>query len=155
MIKFRDFKALTTKGKDATRFWARRPSGFAERMFLATLLLLLAVAPSGLAANRDLEVTDVESTRFEGERAGFSGVVKVNRQKPIDGLLLTLEFLDAQGVLLSIQRQAIAEGALTAGDEVAFDLEGRDVPRAVSFRVVMFDSKKMLLSVDGAGPYPF
>jgi hypothetical protein len=131
----------------------RRRARLVVHALLSVLLLTLPPAIT-LAAEKDVEVVDVESARFDG-KAEFTGMVKVTRQKPIEGLLLTLEFLDAQGSLLTIQKQAIEDKQLNLGDEVFFDLEGRDVPRAVSFRVVMYDSKGMVLSVSGGGPYPF
>ena len=131
----------------------RRPARLVARALLSVLLLTLPPVIS-LAAEKDVEVADVESARFEG-KAEFAGMVKVTRQKPIEGLLLTIEFLDAQGVLLTIQKQAIEDKQLNLGDEVPFDLEGRDVPRAVSIRIVMYDSKGMPLSVSGGGPHPF
>jgi hypothetical protein len=131
----------------------RRRARLVVHALLSVLLLTLPPVIT-LAAEKDVEVVDVESARFDG-KAEFTGMVKVTRQKPIEGLLLTLEFLDAQGSLLTIQKQAIEDKQLNLGDEVFFDLEGRDVPRAVSFRVVMYDSKGMVLSVSGGGPYPF
>jgi len=153
MLDLRNLKVCGAAEKTSARISARRPARFLECVLLAALLLTLKPAVS-LAANRDVEVAGVESARFGG-RAGFTGVVKINREKPIEGLVLTLEFLDAQGVLLTIQKQSIDDRLLAAGDEVPFDLEGRDVPRAVSFRIVMHDSKKRGLSVAGEGPHPF
>jgi hypothetical protein len=68
---------------------------------------------------------------------------------------MSLEFIDAQGVLLTILKQDLEQGEVNAGDEIEFDLGGRDVPRAVSFQIVMYDSRQERLSVAGGGPHPF
>jgi hypothetical protein len=127
--------------------------GFFRAAALCLAALALAV---GLPAQKasDVEVAQIESTRFEGE-AGFTGLIKVTRPRPIKGLVMSLEFFDAQGVLLTILKQDIEQGDVNTGDEIEFDLGGKDVPRAVSFRIVMHDSRDERLSVAGGGPHPF
>jgi hypothetical protein len=126
--------------------------------FLRAAVLCLAVLaltpclPAQKAA--EVEVAQIETTRFEGE-AGFTGLIKVARPRPIKGLVMSLEFFDAQGVLLTILKQDIEDGEVNAGDEIEFDLGAKDVPRAVSFRIVMRDSREERLSVAGGGPHPF
>jgi hypothetical protein len=127
--------------------------GFFRAAALCLAVLALAV---GLPAQKasEVEVAQIETTRFEGQ-AGFTGRIKVKRQRPIRGLVMSLEFFDAQRVLLTILKQDIEQGEVNAGDEIEFDLGGKDVPRAVSFRVVMHDSRDEQLSVAGGGPHPF
>ena len=126
--------------------------GFFRAAALCLAVLALAV---GLPAQKasEVEVAQIESTRFDGE-AGFTGLIKVTRSR-IKGLVMSLQFFDARGVLLTILKQDIEQGDVNAGDEIEFDLGGKDVPRAVSFRVVMHDSRDEQLSVAGGGPHPF
>jgi hypothetical protein len=116
------------------------------------VLALVSVLPGQKAS--DLEVAQIDTTRFEGQ-AGFMGLIKITKPRPIKGLVMSLEFFDARGVLLTILKQDIEDGEVNAGDEIEFDLGGKDVPRAVSFRIVMYDSRKERLSVAGGGPHPF
>jgi hypothetical protein len=142
----------------SSRHWPTRVVTVLPRLFRVAVLCLtvpLLAAPVLLAQKpSDVEVVQIETTRFAG-KAGFTGSIKVTKDKPIKGLLMSLEFLDAQGVLLTILKQDIEDGEVAAGDKIEFDLGTRDVPRAVSFLIVMDDSRGERLLVAGAGPHPF
>ena len=111
---------------------------------------ILVAAPTALAAQEEppkksgVEVTEIETSFGEGA-IRFEGSVTSHRKKPIPGLVMQLEFFDSTGALLNILNQTIEEDAVEKGDEV---------PRAVSFRVVMFSGRGKQLRTSRAGPYP-
>ena len=76
----------------------------------------------------------------------FEGSVTAHRKKPIPGLVMQLEFFDSTGALLNILKQTIEEDVVERGDEIDFYLVCDEVPRAVSFRVVMFSGRGKRLS---------
>lgn len=84
----------------------------------------------------------------------YEGDVKNVSEKPLTGLTMRVEFLDVDGVLASAQKIEIEEGALQPGEERHFSIQGRDVPRAVSFRVSFTSRGDHDLYTSGAGPYP-
>ncbi len=120
---------------------------------------LLVAAPSALAAQQDppkktgVEITEME-TSFDEGAIRFEGSVTAHRKKPIPGLVMQLEFFDSTGALLNILNQTIEEDAVERGDGIEFYLVCDEVPRAVSFRVVMFSGRGTRLRTSQAGPYP-
>ena len=93
-------------------------------------------------------------TSFDEGAIRFEGSVTSHRKKPIPGLVMQLEFFDSTGALLNILNQTIEEDAVEKDDEVDFYLVCDEVPRAVSFRVVMFSGRGKRLRTSQAGPYP-
>ena len=120
---------------------------------------LLVAAPTALAAQEEplkksgVEITAIE-TSFDEGAIRFEGSVTSHRKKPIPGLVMQLEFFDSTGALLNILNQTIEEDAVEKGDEIDFYLICDEVPRAVSFRVVMFSGRGKQLRTSRAGPYP-
>ena len=120
---------------------------------------LLVAAPSALVAQQDppkktgVEITEME-TSFDESGMNFEGSITSHRKKPIPGLVMQLEFFDSTGALLNILNQTIEEEAVEKGNEVDFYLVCDEVPRAVSFRVVIFSGRGQQLRTSRAGPYP-
>ncbi len=120
---------------------------------------LLVAAPTALIAQEKpakksgVEITEIETSFGEGGMR-FEGSVTSHRKKPIPGLVMQLEFFDSTGALLNILNQTIEEDAVEKGDEIDFYLVCDEVPRAVSFRVVMFSGRGKQLRTYRAGPYP-
>jgi hypothetical protein len=101
----------------------------------------------------DIAILKMSSIRQAGT-IEYEGDLKVTAAKPLNGLLMRVEFLDADGVLLSAQKIEIEEGTLSPGEERHISVQGHDVPRAVSFRISFTDRAKRDLATGGAGPYP-
>jgi len=123
-----------------------------RRTFLG-ILGATAAAAQRKARKADVDVLRMSSTRQEG-RIAYQGALKVTAEKPINGLILQLEFFESRGVLLSQQKIQIEERTLLPGDEREFDFQGLDVPRAVRFKVLACDRGNRDLTVSGEGPYP-
>ena len=126
----------------------------------AIALTVLLAAPSLALPQRkkpprppDIQILKVSSSRQEGV-IRFDGELKVTADHPLNGLVLQLHFFDTGGVLLTIQKLAIEEGAVQPGDEKQISVQGNDVPRAVSFRIEVGDRTGRDLSVKGGGPFP-
>lgn len=101
----------------------------------------------------DIHILKVSSVRQEG-RIAYEGSYKITGVRPVAGLVIHLEFLESRGILLSMQKIRLEDAALQPGEEREFEVQGKDVPRAVSFRVTATDAGGRDLYVTGAGPYP-
>lgn len=122
-------------------------------------LLLLAVVAGGLCSapaakkpDPGVEIAEIQSTRQEGE-VGFEGTIRVHG-KPIEGLILHIEYLDSRGALLSIQKMQIEQRVIEPGEELNFLLGGNDVPRAVKFEIKVTDGHRMEVRTVNGGPHP-
>jgi hypothetical protein len=120
---------------------------------LAAAALLAAPPQKKKPRPPDVEVVKISSLRQEG-RIAYEGTLKVTGETPVAGLVLHLSFYESRGVLLSMQKIQLETAQLAPGQERQFDVQGKDVPRAVSFRVSATDGAGRDLNVAGAGPYP-
>ena len=132
---------------------------FFEFSIILWTVTVLVAAPIALIAQEEppkkfgVEITEIETSFDEGGMS-FEGSVTAHRKKPIPGLVMQLEFFDSTGALLNILKQTIEEDAVESSDEIDFYLVCDKVPRAVSFRVVMFSGRGKRLRTSQAGPYP-
>jgi hypothetical protein len=126
-----------------------------RRQFLQTALAAPAVAQKAQRQPRppDIHVVRISSVRQEGVIT-YEGAVKVTGERPITGLLLVFEFLATTKLLLSMQKIQMEPEIMRPGEEHSFHFQGRDVPRAVSFRLSAQDSAGRDLRLLGEGPYP-
>ncbi len=67
---------------------------------------------------------------------------------------MQFEFYDSGGDLLTIQSIKVDDATLPPGEEKHFQVQGRDVPRAVKFTVSASEVGGKGLSLSGTGPYP-
>ena len=121
-------------------------------LFLAVAAGILCSAVAAKKPKPGVEITEITSTRQEGE-VGFEGKIRVHG-KPLEGLILHIEFLDSRGALLSIQKMQIEERLIEPGEEVNFLLGGNDVPRAVRFEIKVTDGRQMEIRTVNGGPHP-
>ena len=101
----------------------------------------------------DLELVKIDSVRQEGGIV-FEGDIKVTGEKAFVGLVMRFEFYDSGGELLTIQKIQIEEATILPAEKKHFQVQGRDVPRAVRYTVSASDlgGKELLLGRNG--PYP-
>ena len=57
-------------------------------------------------------------------------------------------------MLLSMQKIQVGDATLKPGEDRRFQVQGNDVPRAVSFRLSATDCSGRDLNLAGVGPYP-
>ncbi len=100
----------------------------------------------------DIEIVTIASLRQEGT-VEYEGIWRVTGNRPVTGLVIRLEFLDSGGRMVSAQSMELEAGTLQPGEEREFHIQGRDVPRAVRFRISVTDRKGRDLTIAGAGPY--
>jgi hypothetical protein len=130
-----------------------------RREFLRTAMALPALCPAASAqANRRRSRSDIEIVRLSTRRQQgvitYEGVLKLTADRRIPGLRLIFEFFATTKALLSMQKIVIEEGSLEPGEGHRFEVQGDDVPRAVSFRVSAEQVNGLELRLAGAGPYP-
>ncbi len=124
-----------------------------RREFLAALAALPQQKPKRQPRPPDLQIARIASTRQEG-RIAYEGDLKVTGERPLNGLILQFEFFESRRVLLSMQKIEVESGTLMPGEERHFNVQGADVPRAVSFRLSGSETNGRELSVAGGGPHP-
>ncbi len=100
----------------------------------------------------DLEILKVSSVRQEGS-ISYEADLKITGEKPIAGLVLRIDFFESRGDLLTMQKIAVDEETIPPGTEKHFSFQGKDVPRAVNFRIGAIDGRNRDLSVARPGPY--
>ena len=124
-----------------------------RRSFLAALDLAALPAQKKQQRKPDIEIVRIVSTRQEG-RISYDGTLKVTGEKPVAGIVLQFEFFESRRVLLSMQKIQVEDATLMPGEERRFQVQGNDVPRAVSFRLSATDASGRDLNLAGVGPYP-
>jgi hypothetical protein len=132
------------------------PDSVTRRIFLAVPAALACPAwPQKKKPEHklpDLEILKISSQRQEGSIT-YEGDVKVSGEKPITGLVLRIEFFESRGDLLTMQKIVVDDETIPPGGEKHFLIQGKDVPRAVSFRIAAVDRGGRDLSVARPGPY--
>lgn len=121
-------------------------------LFLAVVAGSLCSAFAAKKPKPGVEITEIQSTRQEGE-VGFEGTIRVHG-KPLEGLILHIEYLDSRGALLSIQKMQIEERLIEPGEDLRFLLGGNDVPRAVKYEIKVTDGHNMEVRTVNGGPHP-
>jgi len=119
------------------------------RFAVAAYVCVAFAAPK---AKPGVEITEVQSTRQEGE-VGFEGTIRIHG-KPLRGLILHIEYFDSRGALLTIQKMQIEERLIEPGEELDFLLGGNDVPRAVKYEIKVTDGHNMEIRTVNGGPHP-
>jgi hypothetical protein len=100
----------------------------------------------------DLEILVIKGQRIP-ERVAIDGRVKNTGVKPIEGLLLLIDFLSSDNVLLTTKKGPVEAELLQPGEEAEFRLEVGDPVRSVRFRVNAENSEGRDLRVENNGPF--
>ena len=121
-------------------------------LFLAVLAGSLCAAIAAKKPKPGVEITEIQSTRQEGE-VGFEGTIRVHGKR-LEGIILHIEYFDSRGALLSIQKMQIEQRLIEPDEELNFLLGGNDVPRAVKFEIKVTDGHNMEVRTVNGGPHP-
>ena len=101
----------------------------------------------------EVEIVRIHTTRQAG-RIVYDGTYRIRGIRPVNGLVLHLSFFESRGGMVSQQKIELETSALSPGEERSFEVQGRDVPRAVRFTVAATDRGGRDLNLTGPGPYP-
>jgi hypothetical protein len=127
--------------------------------FLAAALLLCFVLPAPAQKNKnkkglpELQVVSIKLHRESG-LLSIEGSVKNISEKPMRGVVLFLEFLEAGNHMISRMQTDITEEELAPNEDREFLTQTPDPVRAVSVRLDAEDKEGRYLKVDKVGPYP-
>jgi hypothetical protein len=123
------------------------------------LLLMAAVclaAPDGKKQKKekapDLEILEVSAHRMENV-IRMDGRVKNVSEKPINGLVLSFDFLESGGRVITTQTALLDEETLDPEKEAGFHVQLTDPVRAVEFQIGATDDGGRILRVVKPGPF--
>ena len=105
------------------------------------------------AKSADVEIIEI-AARHDEAMITVDGHLRNGSGKPIRGLVLTFEFVDASGVTLTTQSAPVDEDDLGPGAEVSFHVQLTTPARAVQFRLSATDEGKRERRVSRPGPHP-
>jgi hypothetical protein len=117
---------------------------------LTVLLVLLGVCGTAFCGKADVELVSATARRADGQIA-IDGVLRGNRAKAIEGLVLMFDFYAPGNAIVSAQRYDMVEEMLEKGDETSFHVRLRDEARAVRYRIRTFDKGDRSLSLSNSG----
>jgi hypothetical protein len=120
---------------------------------LVALSFCLAGAEQKAAKSADIEIIEVAARHDEGN-INLDGRLRNGSSKPIRGLVLTFDFVDAGGKPLTTQSAPVEEEILDPGAEASFHLHLNTPARAVQFRISAADEGKRGRRVSHPGPFP-
>jgi hypothetical protein len=125
------------------------------RVLLAGVALSLCVAGAEqkTAKSADVEILEVAAHHDEGN-INVDGRVRNGGSKPLRGLVLTFDFMDAGGATLTSQSGPVDEEILDPGAETSFHLQLNTPAKAVHFRISATDEGKRGKRVSREGPFP-
>jgi len=123
------------------------------RYLAAASLLLLASAVALAQKGHDLEILEAKARRVEEGRLSVDGRIRVTGRKSVNGLTLTFDFLTSDGELLSSEKAAVEDDAISRGEESAFHAEAQNPPGSVRFKIRAFDGSGRQLRVGNEGPF--
>ena len=100
----------------------------------------------------DLTILSVQGHR-QADHVTLDGRVKNTGLKPIEGLVLLIDFLGTDKQLLTTKKGPVESEMLQLGDEADFRLEVESPPRSVSYQFNAEDSSGRDLRVENRGPF--
>ena len=122
------------------------------------LLLVAAVCLAAPDAKKqkkekppDVEL-EVSAHRMENV-IRMDGRVKNVSEKPINGLVLSFDFMDSSGRVITTQTAPLDEETLEPEKEASFHVQLTDPVRAVEFQVGATDDAGRILRVSKPGPF--
>ncbi|MCC6537317.1 MAG: hypothetical protein IT162_07200 [Bryobacterales bacterium] len=127
----------------------------------AAILPLAAQAQVGQRAGRgkknkdappDLEIAELKIRR-DGKLITVDGSVRNISAKPMKGVVLFFEFLEADNKMISRMIAEVTKAVLAPGEDAAFETQTKDQSRAVGVRVDAEDIDGRYFKVDKPGPY--
>lgn len=100
----------------------------------------------------DLEIVELK-VRREEKLITVDGRVRNISAKPMKGVVLFFEFLEADHKMISRMIAEVTKDAVPPGEDGAFETQMKDQSRAVAVRVDAEDIDGRYFKVDKPGPY--
>ena len=100
----------------------------------------------------DVLILQLAAHRGDGS-ISIDGRLRNPSDKPIQGMILLIDFLSSDKVLLTTKKGPVESELIEPGGESDFRLEVGDQGRAITLRVNAEDSNGRDLRVEKAGPY--
>jgi hypothetical protein len=104
------------------------------------------------AKTGDIDILEVVARRG-GDMIEIDGRVRNTSDKTIHGLVLSFDFTDSDGSVMTTQTAPVDEENLAAGAEAPFHMQLNNPPRAVKFKVSAVNESKRGLRVTRGGPF--
>ncbi len=128
-----------------------------RRLTLCVLLLGSLLYPATQKRKQpkppELEVLEASAHRTESDVA-MDGRVRNTGEKPISGIVLMFDFLEASSKVITTKRIVLDVESLPIGEETDFHVRVADPVRAVEFRINASDRQDRELRVAKNGPFP-
>jgi hypothetical protein len=104
------------------------------------------------AKTGDIDILEVAARRGD-DMIEIDGRVRNTSDKTIHGLVLSFDFTDSDGSVMTTQQAPVDEENLAAGAEAPFHMQLNNPPRAVKFKVSAVNESKRGLRVTHGGPF--
>jgi hypothetical protein len=113
---------------------------------------LALCAPGYTQKKSDISLADMKAVRLE-TKVTIDLKVKVTSEKPIKGLVLVVDYLDADKSALASEKALVTEDTIKTGEDQPLHLDSRFPPGAVRFKIRAFDNAEKELRVANPGPF--
>ncbi len=124
---------------------------------VAALLILASLLYPQTRKRKSPKPPDLQMMKVDARRtdSGISidGKVKNTGEKPLNGIVLLIDFLAPGKEVLTTKNGPVESEVLAPGDEAEFRLQINDQSRAVHVRFNAEDKDKRDLRVENAGPF--
>jgi hypothetical protein len=124
------------------------------------LLLLLTLSAPFAAEKKppqpkppEIEVVEA-SARREDRRVALDGRLRNSGERPVEKLLILIDFLDADKRVISRQSGSADNDLLEPGDEAEFHRQTNNPARAVYFVISFEDGRGREIRAVNPGPFP-
>jgi hypothetical protein len=123
------------------------------RVWCAVAIFSLCTAGAYQKAKTgDIDILEVAAHRGD-DMIEIDGRVRNTSDKTIHGLVLSFDFTDSDGSVMTTQTAPVDEENLAPGAEAPFHMQLSNPPRAVKFKVSAVNESKRELRVTHGGPF--
>jgi hypothetical protein len=120
---------------------------------LWVVLAVLALCSAGLSQKKtDVQVLESKARRSE-DKVRIDARIKVTSEKPLKGLVLVFNFLDADGHALTTEKAGVEDDSLAPGDETGVHAEAFNPPGAIKYKIQAFAGGERELRIGNSGPF--
>ena len=122
-------------------------------LVVAFAIALLCGAGLGQRKPPEVQVVETRASREEGKIL-IDGVVRCSAAKPLRGLIVYFDLLNAENGVVATENAVLEEDVIEPQQERSYHSATSDHARAVRFRVRASDKDVRELRVANGGPFP-